>query len=471
MNRTLFADFYELTMLAGHFKLGKINEKATFDLFFRKIPSQGGFCIAAGLEDAVDYVKKLHFSKKDIDYLHSLKNLPDDFLDYLKTFRFSGDIHAVPEGTLVFPNEPLMRITAPLAEAQYLETALLNMGGFQTLIATKASRVCLAAEGRSVIEFGARRAQGPDGAMSASRVAYIGGCSATSNTLAGRIYGIPVSGTMAHSWIQSFDSELEAFEKYVQVFPNNAVLLVDTYDTIDGVKNAIKIASQLKKIGHKLIAIRLDSGDLKRLSIEARKLLDKAGLFDVKIVASNDLDEWIIRDLISQGAKIDIFGVGTNMIISKDAPALGVVYKLVAIEKNGAMRPKIKVSGNIEKITNPGVKDIVRFSSNGKLVGDVLVLDGEEASSPMITFDQFHAHNKRVLEGSFEKILTPIFLNGKLVYRSPLLPEIRQRAMEQLGLLDDEHKRLLNPEIYWLGLSEKMFNLKQELLRNPQKTG
>ncbi|PIS35673.1 MAG: nicotinate phosphoribosyltransferase [Parcubacteria group bacterium CG08_land_8_20_14_0_20_38_56] len=465
MNLTLLTDFYELTMLAGYFELGKTSEKATFDLFFRKIPSQGGFCIAAGLEDAIDYIKNLHFSREDIEYLYSLKTFSADFLEYLREFSFSGELYAVPEGTLVFPNEPLIRITAPLAEAQFLETALLNIIGFQTLIATKAARICLSARGREVIEFGARRAQGPDGAMSASRASYIGGCSSTSNTLAGKKFEIPVQGTMAHSWIQSFDTELEAFEKYARVFPVSSLFLVDTYDTIEGVKNAIRIGLKLKEEGKRLKGIRLDSGDLKKLSIEARKLLDEAGLEEAKIVASNDLDEWIVQDLLSQGAQIDIFGVGTSLVISRDAPALGVVYKLVAIEKDGKVCPKIKISGNIEKITNPGVKKIVRFLNKEKLVGDVLMLEDEKAYSPMATFDQFHSHKRKTISGTFEEILQPIFLEGKLFYKNPALPEIRQRTLNQLDLLDEEYKRLLNPEIYWLGLSKKLFRLKQGLLR------
>lgn len=465
MNLTLLTDLYELTMLAGYFELGKINEKATFDLFFRKIPSQGGYCVSAGLEDAIDYVKNIHFTGKDIGYLKSLKLFSEDFLRYLKHFCFTGNIYAVPEGHLVFPNEPLIRVTAPLPEAQFLETTLLNLIGYPTLVATKANRICLAAQDREVIEFGARRAQGPNGALCGSRAAFIGGCSGTSNALAGRKYGIPVKGTMAHSWIQSFDSELEAFESYAKVFPTGTLLLVDTYDTIEGVKNAIKVGLGLKERGLPFLGVRLDSGDIKKLSIETRKLLDEAGLPEAKIVASNELDEWIIKDLVAQGAKDDIDGVGTHLITSKDAPSLGVVYKLIAIEKDGRVLPKIKISSNVEKMTNPGIKKIIRVSGdNGKLVGDFLALEEEELNSPVTTFDQVFPYKKKVLRGSFREILQPIFIEGKLVYKSPSIFEIQQIMFSQMELLEPEYKRLLNPEYYWVGLSEKLSQLKQRLI-------
>lgn len=466
MNLTLLTDLYELTMLAGYFELGKTKEKATFDLFFRKIPSQGGYCISAGLEDAIDYVKKIHFTGKDIEYLKSLKLFSEDFLRYLKDFHFTGDICAVPEGSLIFPTEPMIRVTAPLPEAQFLETTLLNLVGYPTLVATKASRVCLAAQGREVIEFGARRAQGPNGALCGARAAFIGGCSSTSNVLAGRKYGIPVKGTMAHSWIQSFDSELEAFEAYAKIFKTSTLLLVDTYDTIEGVKNAIKVGLELKRQGLPFIGVRLDSGDIKKLSIETRRLLDEAGLADAKIVASNELDEWIIKDLIFQGAKVDVFGVGTHLITSKDAPSLGVVYKLVAIEKEGKVLPKIKISSNIEKMTNPGIKRIIRvLGKNGKMAGDFLALNDENLSSPLETLDQVDPFKKRKMEGFFHEALQPIFLGGKLVYPASIdVFRIQQRAISELGFLEEEYKRLLNPEYYWVGLSQKLSELKRKLI-------
>jgi nicotinate phosphoribosyltransferase len=465
MNLTLLTDLYELTMLAGYFELGKTKEKATFDLFFRKIPSQGGYCIAAGLEEVIKYVRNLHFSEGDIAYLKSLGIFSKDFLSYLKDFRFRGELYALPEGSLVFPSEPLIRVRASLPEAQYLETALLNLIGYPTLVATKANRIYLAAQGREVVEFGARRAQGPKGALMGARAAVIGGCSSTSNVLAGRKYGIPVKGTMAHSWVQSFDSELEAFFGYARAFPRSTLLLVDTYETLEGLKKAIRVGLELKKQGLPFLGIRLDSGDIKRLSIEARRLLDEAGLKEAKIVASNELDEWIVKDLISQGAKVDIFGVGTHLITSKDSPSLGVVYKLVALEREGKIFPKIKISSNPEKITNPGIKKIIRVTGeNGKLTGDILALEEESLSSPAETFDQLFPHQKRILKGSFEEVLQPIFLEGQLVYRSPPLMKIRERALNQVDLLEDEYKRLLNPEYYWVGLSKKLSNLKQRLL-------
>ncbi|MBI2450007.1 MAG: nicotinate phosphoribosyltransferase [Candidatus Nealsonbacteria bacterium] len=465
MNLTLLTDLYELTMLAGYFELRKTKERATFDLYFRKIPSQGGYCIAAGLEDAIKYVQNLRFTKKDIGYLRSLELFSEDFLKYLKDFHFTGDIYAVPEGSLIFPNEPLIRVAAPLLEAQFLETALLNLVGYPTLVATKANRICLAADGREVIEFGARRAQGPNGALCGARAAFIGGCASTSNVLAGREYGIPVRGTMAHSWIQSFDSEIEAFMNYAEIFPKSTLLLVDTYETIEGVKKAIRVGLSLKKLGLQLSGIRLDSGDIKKLSIEARRLLDEAGLSEVKIVASNELDEWIVKDLIAQGARVDIFGVGTHLITSKDVPSLGVVYKLVAIEKEGRVLPKIKISSNVEKMTNPGIKKIVRvLGENGKLAGDFLALEEEKISLPITTFDQVFPYKKKALRGAFREVLEPIFLEGEFVYKPPFLPEIQKTMFSQVDMLEPEYKRLLNPEYYWVGLTEQLSQLKQKLI-------
>ncbi len=472
MNKTLLMDLYQLTMVGGYYLLGKKDERATFDYFFRKIPEGGGFCVSAGLEQFVEYVRNIHFDAGNIAYLRSLKLFPEEVLEYFATLRFTGDISAVPEGTLVFPDEPIVRVTAPLPEAQLIETALLNILNFQTLIATKAARVYIAADGDPVIEFGVRRAHGPDGGLSAARAAFIGGARGTSNLMAGRLFGIPVRGTQAHSWVESFPSELEAFQGYAKIYPQNCILLVDTYDTLrSGVPNAIRVGRELREKGiGDLAGIRLDSGDLTFLSQEARRMLDEAGFGRAAIMGSSDLDEWLIESIKKQGAKIDAWGVGTRMVTSYSWPALGGVYKLSAVWENGAMRPKLKVSDDPEKTTNPGVKKVVRFYDEKNFMrGDVLVLEDEAIPEgrPFRAFHPMLAHIHKTYPPHFRKkeILIPIFQEGKLVYDLPELPHIQQNTFQSLNELRPEYKRWQNPHLYHVSLGEKLFHEKQELLK------
>lgn len=470
-NLTMLTDLYQLTMVYGYFKTGMGNNEAVFDLFYRRNPCGNGFAIAAGLEQTIDYIQNLHFSGEDIDYLRELGLFDDQFLEFLREFRFTGEIYAVPEGTIVFPNEPLIRVKAPVIEGQLIETGMLNIINHQTLIATKASRVCRAAQDGSVLEFGLRRAQGPDAGIYGARAAIIGGCDATSNVMAGKLFGIPVRGTHAHSWIMSFPSELEAFRAYAEVFPDDCVLLVDTYDTLNiGMPNAIKVGLELKERGYDLAGIRLDSGDLAYLSKRARQMLDEAGLTKTKIVASGDLEEHIIWDLKVQGAKIDIWGVGTNLITSYDCPALGGVYKLCAEEENGQLVPKIKISENLEKITNPGYKKVVRLygKSNGKAVGDLIMFNDEEIdpSKPLLMFDPIEIwKRKTVTEFTVRELLVPIFEKGKLIYQCPSLQEIKEYCKGELDSFWDEYKRLKNPHGYHVDLSQRLYNTKKQLLK------
>lgn len=475
-NMTLLTDLYQMTMVAGYFLLGKKDQVACFDYFFRKIPDHGGFCVAAGLEQLVDYIQNIHFAQEDIEYLKSLNLFSAEVLDYFRNLRFTGDLWAVPEGTLVFPQEPIVRVVAPLPEAQFIETALLNILNFQTLVATKACRICLAADGDPVVEFGVRRAHGPDGGLSASRAAYIGGAQATSNLMAGQRYGIPVRGTLAHSWVESFPTELDSFRAYGKVFPKSCLLLVDTYDTLNtGVPNAIQVGKELRRDGRgDLLGIRLDSGDLTFLSREARKMLDEAGFPEARIVGSSDLDEWLIESIKKQGAAIDIWGIGTRLVTSYSCPALGGVYKLAAIFEDGQIRPKIKVSDNPEKTTNPGVKKIIRFfDENGFMRGDVIVLEEEQLAQgePVKAFHPMLAHVRKTYPPHFrrEEILQPIFRSGKLIYEFPSLKRIQEKTLENLRSLRPEHKRLHNPHIYHVSLGEKLFKQKQELIQ--QATG
>ncbi len=469
---SLLTDLYQLTMAGGYVEEGKTDQWANFDYFFRSIPDNGGYCVLAGLEDLVDYVLNLRFSQEDLAYLEKVGPFSSKFLKYLEGFSFSGHMWAMPEGTIVFPHEPLIRVMAPLPEAQLIETTLLNIMNFQTLIATKAARLCWAANGDPVIDFGLRRAHGPHGALMASRAAYIGGVEGSSNVLAGELYGIPVRGTHAHSWVESFPSELEAFRAYARVYPDSCVLLVDTYDTLkSGVPNAIKVGKELARKGYRLKGIRLDSGDLAYLSKEARRMLDEAGFQDVLIIASSDLDEWIIESLKRQGARIDIWGVGTRLVTSYSSPALGGVYKLTALDENGReMVPKIKRSDNPEKITNPGVKKVVRmYDQEGQMRGDVLFLEEERppkgrsfrAYHPMFT----HVFKTYPKEFQMKELLVPIFQGGKLVYKLPKLFEIRQAALENLRRLDPGYKRFHNPHVYHVSLSARLFKTKQKLLR------
>ena len=473
----LLTDLYQLTMVGGYVKEGKVDQWANFDYFFRKIPDQGGFCIVAGLEDVIRYLKTLHFTQKDLSYLERTGLFTKDFILYLKDFKFTGHIWAIPEGTIVFPHEPLIRVTAPLPEAQLIETTILNIMNFQTLIATKAARIRHAAQNDPVVDFGLRRAHGPDGALMASRAAYVGGIEGTSNVLAGQIYGIPIRGTHAHSWVESFPSELEAFRAYARVYPDSCVLLVDTYDTLrSGVPNAIRVGKELQEKGHRLQGIRLDSGDLAYLSKEARKMLDEAGLEDTVIVASSDLDEWLIESLKRQGAKIDLWGVGTRLVTSYSTPALGGVYKLTALDENGKkMVPKIKRSDNPEKITNPGVKKLVRvFDRRGQMRGDVLFLEEEElprGRSFRVYHPMFaHVFKKYPRHFTMEELLVPVFHQGELVYECPSLHKRRGHTLAGLEHLDDAYKRFHNPHTYHVSLSTKLFKTKQRLLKKATKT-
>jgi nicotinate phosphoribosyltransferase len=467
---SLLTDLYQLTMVAGYFMEGKADQRANFDWFFRKIPFGGGFCVAAGLDDLIEYILNLRFEDAHIRALERLGIFSKETLQYFEKFRFTGDLFAVPEGTAVFPYETLVRVTAHLPEAQLLETTLLNIMNYQTLVATKAARVCLAAEGDPVIEFGLRRAQGPNGAVSGARAAFIGGCESTSNVLAGLLFDIPARGTHAHSWVESFPSELEAFRAYGRSFPDACVLLVDTYDTLkSGIPHAIQVGKELEKSGHRFMGIRLDSGDLAYLSKRSREMLDKAGLKHARIVASNELDEWIIESLKKQGAKIDIWGVGTRLVTGWDHPALGGVYKLTAVEENGRMTPKIKVSGDPGKITYPGRNKVMRILNHDMTMqGDVVLYEEESAdnSRPITVFHPVYPHVSKTYPTPFdlEELMVPVFLNGELVYERPTLKEIQANTFRNLGRLEPEYKRLTNPHIYKVSLSGALNDMKNHLL-------
>lgn len=469
----LLTDLYQLTMAYGYWKTGRDRREAVFHLFYRNNPFHSGFAIAAGLADAVDYLCNLRFAPDDLAYLESLTGqdgrglFEAGFLDHLARLRLTCDVDAVPEGTVVFPHEPLVRVRGPILEGQILETALLNQINFQTLIATKAARVCLAARGEPVLEFGLRRAQGVDGALTASRAAYIGGCSATSNVLAGKSYGIPVRGTHAHSWVMSFDTEREAFQAYAEAMPHNCVFLVDTYDTLQGVREAIGVGGWLRERGHALAGIRLDSGDLAWLSIEARKLLDEAGFSQTAIVASNDLDEHLIESLKGQGAAIGIWGVGTKLVTAYDQPALGGVYKLGGIRRpDGTWEPKMKLSEQAVKISTPGILQVCRFRSDTECVADG-IYDEELGAPPDFTI--VHPmdptrRNRFAPTTARETLLVPVFRRGECVYSSPALPAIRERVRSQLSLFQAGVKRLANPHRYPVGLELGLHERKTALI-------
>lgn len=474
-NLTLLTDFYQLTMMQGYFKNNR-TETVIFDAFYRSNPSGGGYAVCAGLEQIIQYIKDLHFDYEDISYLRNLGVFDEDFLDYLAGFHFTGDIYAIPEGTVIFPMEPLVKVIAPIMEAQLIETALLNILNHQSLIATKAARVCYAAKGEAVMEFGLRRAQGPDAGTLGARAAVIGGCVGTSNVLCGRTFHIPVLGTHAHSWIMSFSDELTAFRKYAELYPNNTTLLVDTYDTLRlGVPHAITVFKELREAGKmpKMYGIRLDSGDLAYLSKKARKMLDDAGFPDASICASSDLDEYLIDSLKTQGAKIDSWGVGTNLITSKDCPAFGGVYKLAAIEKDGVFIPKIKLSENQWKITNPGNKTIYRIydKETGKIHADLIALTEETYTEdqPLLLFDPLATWKKTTLEPNsyiLKEIPVPVFKNGQCVYETPKVMDIRTYCQKQLDTLWDESKRLVNPHNVYVDLSKPLYDMKNQLLDN-----
>lgn len=471
-NLSMLCDFYELTMAGGYFKNGFYKKTAYFDVFFRSVPDGGGFAVAAGLEQIIEYIKELHFSEDDIAYMRSKNMFDEDFLNYLKGFHFTGDIYAVPEGTPVFPNEPIITVKAPAIEAQLIETYILLAINHQSLIATKANRIVRAAQGKTVLEFGSRRAQGADGAVIGARAAYIGGCKGTACTLTDKLYGVPAIGTMAHSWVQMFDTEYEAFKTYCEMYPYNTTLLVDTYNTLkSGVPNAIRAFKEvLLPKGITDFSIRLDSGDISYLSKKARKMLDDAGLNTCKIVASNSLDEYLIRDLMMQGAEIDSFGVGERLITAKSAPVFGGVYKLAAVENSsGEIIPKIKVSENTAKITNPHFKKVYRYydKENGKALADELCVYDEIISSeqPHTIFDPNAAWKTKTLTNfTVRELLVPIFKNGECIYKLPKLSDIQAYCAEQIELLWDEVKRFENPHTYYVDLSKKLWNVKQKLL-------
>lgn len=469
-NLTLMTDLYELTMMNGYLKNGMKNNIAVFDLFFRPLQNNSVYAIMAGLEQAIEYIENLHFDENDLDYLRSLKIFDEDFLDYLRNFKFSGEVYAVEEGTPVFPREPLIRVKAPIMEAQLVETALLNIINHQTLIATKASKVVTAAAGGTVLEFGLRRAQGPDAGIYGARAAIIGGCKGTSNVLTGQMFDVPVGGTHAHSWVMSFPSELDAFRAYADMYPDGCLLLVDTYDTLkSGVPNAITVFNELRAKGHEPMGIRLDSGDLAYLSKCARKMLDDAGFENTKIFASGDLDENVIWDLKMQGARLDVYGVGTKLITSDDMPALGGVYKLAAEVVDGKIIPKIKISENAFKVTNPGYKQVYRLyeKETGKAIADLITLDEEkiDETKSLTIFDPVDTWKQMTLTDFTAKpLLVPIFIDGKKVYNSPCLKDIQKHYFEQMDTFWDEYKRLTRPHVYKVDLSDKLYNLKKELL-------
>ncbi len=470
-NYTMLCDFYELTMANGYYKNKMSKEIAYFDLFYRQVPDKGGFAIAAGLEQVVEYINNLHFTEDDIEFLKSKNLFDEEFLSYLKNFRFTGDIYAVPEGTPVFPGEPLLTVKAPAIEAQFIETYLLLAINHQSLIATKANRIVRAAKGRSVAEFGSRRAQGADGAVLGARASYIGGCSGTACTISDRDYMVPATGTMAHSWVQMFDTEYEAFKTYCETYPNNTTLLVDTYNVLEsGVPNAIRAFKEvLVPKGITNFGIRLDSGDITYLSKKARKMLDDAGLNTCKIVASNSLDEFIIRDLVLQGAEIDIFGVGERLVTAKSDPVFGGVYKLVAKEKDGEIIPKIKISENAGKVTTPHFKKVYRLTekATGKAIADLICVYDEtiDDNKPLEIFDPNHTwKRKTITDFEAKELLVPIFENGELVYDLPKIDEIRDYCKVQVETLWDEVKRFENPHTYYVDLSQKLWDIKYSLL-------
>lgn len=479
-NLTLLTDLYEITMMQAYFKNNNKNKMAIFDVFYRKNPMDGGYAISAGLEQVIEYINNLHFTEDDINYLASLKIFEDDFLDYLKNFKFTGDIYAIPEGSVMFPREPMLKVIAPIMEAQFIETAILNILNHQSLIATKAARICYAAEVDGIMEFGLRRAQGPDAGIYGARAAVIGGCAGTSNVLTGQMFDVPVMGTHAHSWIMSFDDEYTAFYTYAKLYPMACTLLVDTYDTLNsGVPNAIKVFKQMKKEGIELknYGIRLDSGDLAYLSKKARKMLDDAGFKDATITASNDLDEFLIASLKMQGAEITNWGVGTNLITSKDCPSFGGVYKLAAIMEDGEnFTPKIKLSDNSEKITNPGNKKIYRIyeKENNKIKADLICLENETftENEDMHLFDPHEPWKKTVLKaGTFtlKELLVKVFDKGQCVYHSDSVMKLRDFAISEMETLWEETKRFENPHQVYVDLSQKLYDIKISLLEKMSK--
>ena len=467
LNLTMLTDFYELTMADGYFETGMAEDIAYFDMFFRKVPDGGGFAIMAGLEQTIDYLKNLKFTEEDIEYLRSKNMFCEEFLDYLRKFEFKCDLWAVPEGTPIFPHEPIVTVRGPVMQAQFIETMVLLTINHQSLIATKANRIVRAAKGRPVMEFGTRRAHGAEAAIFGARAAYIGGCAGTACTIADRDYGIKALGTMAHSWVQMFPDEYTAFKKYAEIYPQNCTLLVDTYNVLkSGVPAAIRVFKEMKP---ETMGIRIDSGDVTYLTKKARKMLDDAGLKDCKIVVSNSLDEYIIRDVLLEGACIDSFGVGERLITAKSEPVYGGVYKLAALETNGELIPKIKISENIEKITNPGFKGLFRLydKTTGKARGDVITVAGETIpeQDEYVIFDPNAVWKKtKVTNYTVRNLQVPIFKEGKCVYESPSIEEIKDYCKEQIDTLWDETLRFENPQTYYVDLSQKLWDMKHRLL-------
>lgn len=469
-NLTLLTDLYQLTMLNGYFEKNIHEDIVVFDMFFRKNACNGGYTIVCGIDQFVEYINNLHFSDEDLLYLKSLNLFSDKFLSFLKDFKFTGDIYSVEEGTIMFPNEPILTVKAPLYQAQLIETALLTIINFQSLIASKASRVCFAAEGDPVFEFGLRRAQGPDAGTYGARAAIIGGCKATANVLAGKLFDVPVVGTQAHSWVQKFDTELEAFEAYADIYPDKCLLLVDTYNVLNsGLPNAIKVFKDLREKGYKPLGIRLDSGDLQYLSNECKKVLDEEGFSNISITASNDLDEHTISNLKSQGSAVNSWGVGTKLITSSDSPSLGGVYKLSASMKDGEYEPKIKLSENPEKINNPGYKKIVRIynKNNNKAEADLIMLHNEsiDTSKPLTIFHPTYTWKTKTFKNyTIKELHKPLFLNGECKYKHKSVMEIRDYVQNELNSLWKEYRRLINPEVYKVDLSKDLWNLKAQMI-------
>ena len=476
-NTPLLTDLYQLTMAAAYHASGKAEQEAVFHLYFRSLPFQGGYAVAAGLGEVAAWLSGFRFGNEEIDFLAGIPNAAGErlfkknFLDYLKNLELSIDIEAMPEGTLVFPQEPILRVTGPILQCQLLESALLNIINFQTLIATKAARICQAAQGEAVLEMGLRRAQGPGGAVAASRAAYLGGCAATSNVLAGKIHGIPLKGTHAHSWVMSFDSELEAFEQYAEAMPANCIFLVDTYDTVEGVRNAIEVGRTLREKGHEMIGIRLDSGDLAWLSIEARRLLDDAGFPEAAIVASNDLDENIIESLKHQGAKISIWGVGTKLVTGGDQAALGGVYKLAAVRDDaGEWQARLKLSEQTIKVSTPGLQQIRRFKKDGCFIADAIFDAEKPCPIPCTIVDPVENIRQRTIPADCESddLLQAFYRDGKQITELPTLEESRARAQAQIASLDPTIRRLANPHRYPSGLEKSLHEKKQQLIQTHQ---
>ncbi len=471
----MLTDFYELTMANGYFASGKQDLVTYFDMFFRKVPDAGGFAVMAGVDQLIEYLKNLKFSKEDIEYLRK-RGMSEEFLGYLENFKFSCDVWAVPEGTPIFPGEPIVKVRGPVMQAQFIETMVLLCINHQSLIATKANRIVRASAGRAVMEFGSRRAQGFDGAVYGARAAYIGGCSGTACTISDRMFGIPALGTMAHSWVQLFDSEYEAYKAYAETYPDSCTLLVDTYNTLkSGIPNAIKVFDEvLKPKGFRPKGVRVDSGDITYLSRKMRKMLDEAGYPDCKIVASNSLDEYLIRDMIQQGAQVDSFGVGERLVTSSSSPVFGGVYKLCAVEKYGVVEPRIKISENVAKVTTPGVKNVYRLFDNetGKAIADLITLSDEvvDESKPYELFDPDYTWKRKTIENFTAKpLLVPIFENGECVYESPSIGEIQKYCLEQIDTLWDEVLRFENPHNYYVDLSQKLWDEKHRLISEKKK--